>query len=299
MRVLVTGGTGQLGKSLKVFLPEAIFVSSKTYNLMNRYEVDNMLKNTKPEVVIHAAAKVGGILDNIKYPYSYYTENTLINTNVISACVDMEVPRFIGILSTCVYPDVSTHYPMSEDLIYTGAPSKTNFSYAMSKRGMAAQIDSVVKTLNHKYCYVIPSNLYGPYELLSEKSHFIGSIFSKILSARENLNNKITLLGSGKALRQVLYSKDLASILSEMVKNEIYENFNIANPDNLSIDAYAKKILEVLKLKDWEIVYDNSKSDGQLRKDVDISKFLNLFPGFKFTKFENGITEMATNYDFN
>ena len=293
MKLLITGGSGQVGKELKLLYPNAFNISSSDCNLLDKNKANQLIRDLKPDIVIHAAAKVGGITDNITNQYAYYTENTLINTNLISECVEFGVKKFIGMLSTCAYPDVSDRYPMTESMLFDGKPALSNFSYAIAKRGMAAQIDSIKSNFNYRYCYLIPSNLYGPNEKYSNKSHFIGGIFSKILKAKLDNSKEIVLLGSGKALRQLLFARDLALAIKEMIDNDVYENFNIANPSNLSIDEYARFILNVIELNDWKILYDESKPDGQFRKDVDISRFLTKFPTFKFTELESGIRQVA------
>ena len=293
MRVLVTGGSGQLGKELKPFFPDAMFVYSKEFNLLNQIQVHKLLSETKPDLVIHTAARVGGIIDNMANQFDYFTDNTLMNTNLISKCVDFGVKRFIGILSTCAYADISNKYPMSEDMLYDGKPTQTNFSYAMAKRGMAVQIDSIRSSINTNYCYLIPSNLYGPNEKFSEKSHFVAGIFDKIVKARKNKHKEIVLLGTGKPLRQLLFARDLAFAIKRMTDEGIYENLNISNPTNMSIDDYAKLILKVMGLDTWKVLYDNSKPDGQFRKDVDISRFLHYFPNFEFTGLDSGFRQIA------
>ena len=131
-RILVTGGTGLVGKHLKDIRPNAIYLSSRDANLLNAKSVDTIIGMNKPDIVIHLAARVGGVLDNITYPVEYLEENTLINTNLLRACHKHDVQKVISIGSTCIYPDVVEEYPMKEKDLFNGPPPPDNFAYAMS-----------------------------------------------------------------------------------------------------------------------------------------------------------------------
>jgi GDP-L-fucose synthase len=293
--ILVTGGTGQVGRELQVLFPDAIFVSSKDYNLTLCTDVERMIREIQPDTVIHCAARVGGILDNITHQTEYFTENVLMNTLLVDACLRNNVPNFIGILSTCIYPDVVDTYPMTEEVMHDGKPTITNFSYGIAKRAMASHIDAIREQHNKNYCYIIPCNLYGIHDKYNDRSHFIGAVLKKVYEANKRGEKQIHLFGTGRPLRQILYARDLANVLKLMVDNNVYENFNIANEDNYSINDYATIILEALELNDWVIEYDSTKPDGQYRKDVSLNKFRKLFPNFEFTSFKSGIVEVYKN----
>lgn len=294
-KILVTGGTGQVGKELQLLLPDATFISSLDCDLRSCVDVDLLILKHKPDVVIHAAARVGGILDNITHQVEYFTENVLMNTNLVDTCLKYKVPNFIGILSTCIYPDVVDKYPMKEEVMHDGKPTKTNFSYGIAKRAMATHIDAVREQYNMNYCYVIPCNLYGIHDKYNDRSHFIGALLKKIYEADKQGKKEITLFGTGKPLRQILYARDLARVLYRMVVDNTYHSFNIANEDNFSIDQYAKIVLKALGFEDWTINYDSSKPDGQYRKDVSLDEFREYFPDFRFTPLEEGIVEVYKN----
>ena len=149
MRILVTGGNGLVGKHLQEVLPDATYISSKDCDLTESYQVHRLMYKKRPDVVIHLAARVGGILDNINYPVDYLEENIMINTNVLRKCHQFGVERVISILSTCIYPDVVDTYPLKEEILFNGPPPPDNFAYAMSKRCMATQIDSYKKQYNN------------------------------------------------------------------------------------------------------------------------------------------------------
>jgi GDP-L-fucose synthase len=288
-RILVTGGTGQVGKELKKILPNAVFVGSKDYDLTNCKAVSQMYKDIKPTTVIHSAAKVGGILDNIQHQVEYYAENVMMNTLVVDQALKNNVKNFIGILSTCAYPDIVDQYPMEEIMLHNGKPTITNFSYGIAKRGMAVHIDAIREKYSFNYCYLIPCNLYGPYDKFDYRSHYVGALVSKIHEAKLKGKKKITLYGDGTPLRQFLYAKDLAVIISSMIEQDLYENLNIASEANISIDSIARIALDVLECSDFTIIYDNTKPNGQHRKDVCLNKFKKYFPDFLFTPLQDGI----------
>ncbi len=292
-RILITGGTGLIGTYLKDYLPSALYVSSKDFNLLVESEVRLMFKEIKPSIVIHLAALVGGVHHNIEEPVKYFEENVLMNTFVLKESYKNNVERFTGILSSCIYPDKISSYPIKEDKLLDGAPHKDLFSYSYAKRCMAIQIDMYNKKYNTKYNYLIPCNLYGEFDKFdSVKGHFVGALIQKILDAKKNGLNFITLFGDGTPYRQFMHAKDLARLIKEMISKEKFFNMNVATDENYTIDHIAKIALKTLGLENFSIKYDNTKPNGQYRKDIDISKLKKYFPDFKPTKLENGIKEI-------
>ena len=293
MKILVTGGNGLVGKHLQDILPEAVYVSSKDYDLTQSYQVHRLMYKERPDVVIHLAARVGGILDNITNPVDYLEQNILINTNVLKHCHQFNVGKVISILSTCIYPDVVDTYPMKEEVLFNGPPPPDNFAYAMSKRCMATQMDSYVKQHNKQWSYLIPCNLYGEHDKYEEHhSHFVSALIKKIHEAKDS----VEIWGTGKPLRQFMYAGDLARVIKYMIDNDVVDNFNVA-PDYVhSIEEITKIGMESCGKGDLKIVYDNTKPDGQYRKDVDSSKLISVMKGFKFTSLEEGIRRVYDNF---
>lgn len=290
--ILITGGSSMVGKHMKELLSpgyNVTYVDSSYCDLTDPKAVRWLISSYEPDHVIHLAAKVGGIQDNIKKPAEYFVDNILMNTNVVKACQEYNIKRFTGILSTCIYPDVVDTYPMKEEDMFKGPPTPTNFSYGYAKRAMAVQIDAHNKQYGTKYNYLIPCNLYGEHDNFNDdtKAHFITALLKKI----KNSNGQLKLLGTGTPLRQFMYAGDLARIILEVVNRDITESFNVAPDWNYSINEMAEKVLHVINKK-MDIVYTNPELDGQYRKDVSNAKLKKLFPTFKFTNFENSIKKV-------
>ena len=288
-RIVISGGSGMVGKSLKKIMPNATYLSSKDYNLTSEKGVAQMYHDLKPDVVIHLAAKVGGIIDNINKPFTYFTDNILMNTLLLEYARKTGVKRFIGILSTCIYPDKVSNYPMMEEVLHQGPPTPTNFSYGYAKRCLAVQIDACNKEYKTNYQYLIPCNLYGEYDKFGENSHFVAALIKKIHQAKSKGDDKITLFGTGAPLRQFMHSNDLALIIKKCIYENVYESFNVSTEQNFSINDIAKTAIKACKANNIKIEYDSTKPDGQFRKDVSIEKMKILFPTFKPTKLYHGI----------
>ena len=293
MSILVTGGSGLIGTYLKEILPEATYVSSKDFNLVKQEEVSLMFKKIKPTNVIHLAALVGGIHHNIQEPVRYFEENILMNTFVLRESFKNNVKHFTGILSSCIYPNEIKEFPIKEDKLLIGAPHEDLFSYSYAKRCMAIQIDMYNKKHETKYNYLIPCNLYGEFDKFDPiKGHFVGALIEKLINAKKNLEKTITLFGDGKPFRQFMHAKDVANIIKMMIMNNKYHNMNIATNENYTIDAIAKIALRACDAEDISIIYDKNKPNGQMRKDIEISKLNKYFPKFLPIKLEKGIKEI-------
>jgi len=297
MKIVITGGSGLVGNSLKKYLSHGIFLSSKEYDLTKESDVISMYETHKPDVVIHLAAKVGGILDNINKPAEYFTENVIMNTLLIHYAKKFNVNRFIGVLSTCIFPDVMPSYPMKEKDLHYGPPTDTNFSYGYAKRSMAVQIDAYNKQYGTKYQYLIPCNLYGIGDKDNESnSHFITALVKKIFIAKQNNESSITLYGDGTPLRQFMFADDFAKVIYHILQNNIYESFNVAGKENLTIKEMANIALKSCDVEHLNINWDISKPNGQHRKDVSTEILNSLLPNFNPILLSEGIKLIYNSY---
>lgn len=296
MKIVVTGGSGLVGSHLKKILPDAIYLSSKDYNLTSENEIDRMYSELKPNCVIHLAARVGGIIDNIKHPAQYFTENVLMNTLLVEYAYKYNVERFIGILSTCIYPDKVENYPLTEDMLHLGPPTPTNFSYGYAKRCLAVQIDSYNEEYGAKYNYLTPCNLYGEGDKDGDNSHFVTALVKKIYDANTNGDDKITLFGDGTPIRQFLHVDDFCGIIKYVIDNDIFDSFNVATTETLTIKEIAK--IAILACgKELKIEWDSTKPNGQHRKDVSIDKMLTIVKNYQSIRLIDGIKKVYNEYD--
>jgi GDP-L-fucose synthase len=295
--ILVTGGSGLVGIHLKRVLPDAVYVSSKNFNLTNQTDGLNMYAKYRPDTVIHLAARVGGIFDNLNHPAEYFDENILMNTLVLRYAHQYNVCRFIGILSSCIFPDVNERYPLKEEDLHNGPPTSSNFSYGVAKRALATQIEMYNLQYKTKYSYLTPCNLYGENDKDDEnKSHYVTALVKKIYEANCKKEDSITLYGDGTPLRQFMHAQDFANIINIVIEQDITESFNVAPDENRSIDEIARIAVEVTPNPSLKIKYDPTKPNGQYRKDLDITRLKKLIPNYKFISLKDGIKQFYNFY---
>jgi GDP-L-fucose synthase len=294
-KILVTGGHGLVGSE---FISEQYFKpTSKDYDLRKR-EDTNRLMIKQFDSVIHCAAKVGGVGGNINYKGEFFYDNIMMNTNVIEGARLTGVKNLVSFLSTCVFPD-RVEYPLTESKIHLGPPHFSNDAYAYAKRMADIQIRSYNEQYGLNYKSVIPCNIYGPndnYDIVN--GHVLPSLIHKCYLAREN-NTPLTIWGSGKPLREFIFSKDVAK-LTEWVLYNYNENEPIilSTSEEISIMDIVDIIVELMNFK-GDIIFDSSKPDGQFRKPSDNSKIKNYLPDFKFTPLYDGLKETIEYFEKN
>lgn len=293
MKIVVTGGTGLVGKALKNYLPDAIYLSSKDFDLTKEKDVIGLFEDIRPTRVIHLAARVGGILDNINNPAPYFTDNVLMNTLLVKYAHEYNVDRFTGILSTCIYPDEVSTYPLKEEMLHLGPPTPTNFSYGYAKRCLAVQIDSYNKQYGRKYNYLIPCNLFGPGDKDEvHNSHFVTALIKKIYEAKKLKKDFIELYGNGTPLRQFMLADDFSRTIKYIIDNDITESFNVATEETLSIKEIAEKALDACDATDLKIIWNKEMPNGQYRKDVSIDKLKSIYKEFETKSIKEGIRKV-------
>jgi len=295
-KILVTGGSGLVGRYLKQIMPDAYYISSDDYDLTKENEVELLFKKNRFKTVIHLAARVGGIHHNIIEPVKYFEENILMNTFILKYSYKNKVKYFLTLLSSCIYPDRIKKFPIKEKNLFEGAPHESLFSYSYAKRSMAVQIDAYNKKFKTNYNYIIPCNLYGEFDKFGDiEGHFVGALIEKIIEAKKNKKNYISLFGDGTPKRQFMHAKDLAKIIKLSIDNKITENFNVATNENYSVKKIAQLALKACNFKEAKISFDKNMPNGQMRKDIDISKLKKLFPKFKPIKLVDGIKQVYIN----
>ena len=299
-KILVTGGTSHLAKSLKKYIPDAIYINGRSeLDLTDYKETLEYFKKESPDWVLHLASKVGGIKSNMENPFEYFYDNLLINTNVFRSCKELGIKRLTSILSTCVYPSDNVSYPITEDNIILGDPEKTNRGYAQSKRILAELTDLYNEKYGGKYNYIIPCNLFGmegSYD--PSKTHFLTSLIYKASKSLSNGEKELEMFGSGKVLRQFVTYDDFAKILEFCVKNDVTESFNFAPDYNLSLVEYGKIIEEITDGK-IKVSFNGQGPDGIYRKDADNSRMKKIAPDFEFSDLNSSIKDVLDFYLYN
>jgi GDP-L-fucose synthase len=294
-KILVTGGNGLVGSE---FIGDQYYKpSSKQYDLIDKDQTYRlMLKGF--DSIIHCAAKVGGVGANMNYKGEFFYNNIMMNTNVIEGARLSGVKNLVAFLSTCVFPD-KVDYPLTEKKIHLGEPHFSNNAYAYAKRMTEVQIRSYNEQYGLNYKSVIPTNIYGPndnYDL--ENGHVLPALIHKCYLAREN-KTPLTIWGSGKPLREFIFSKDVAK-LTEWVLYNYNENEPIilSTSEEISIKEVVNVITELMNFK-GDVIFDTSKPDGQYRKPSDNTKIKNYQPNFKFTPFYEGLKETIEFFENN
>lgn len=282
--ILVTGGSGMVGNTLKEILPDAFYISSDNCNLTSENDTKYMFKHLKPTKVIHLAAKVGGVKANMEQLGQFYTDNIKINTNVLHYSMVYKVEKVLSLLSTCIYPDIVT-YPLTEEQIHNGPPHESNFAYAYAKRMIDVQSRAYRKQYGCNFVTAVPNNLFGEHDNFDlNNSHVIPAMIRKMHEAKQK-NEDVVLWGDGTPLREFTYSKDLAQILVFLLDNYNDENpINIGNTNEYSIMQIAELIALKLEYNN-NIIWDTSKPNGQYKKPSDNSKLIQL--GFDKNRYTN------------
>jgi len=294
-KLLVTGGNGLVGSAIN-----ANIKLGREYNLINPEETLKAFQLHKPTHVIHCAAKVGGLGGNMNYKGEYFHDNIMINTNVIESARNSGVTNLVAFLSTCIFPD-NIEYPLTEKKIHLGEPHFSNYPYAYSKRMADIQIRAYREQYGLNYTSVIPCNIYGPNDNFSlEHGHVIPMLIHKLYLAQQN-NTDFVVWGSGKPLREFIFSKDVAKLAEWALDNyDESEPIIFSTSNEISIMDLVDLLVKEFEFK-GKVIFDNSKPDGQFRKPSDNSKLKSYLPNFEFTSIEEGIKETGCwfkeNYD--
>ena len=313
-KILIAGGSGMVGSAIyrellskgygakknggKIFTP-----SRQDLNLGNYNDVKDWFKKFSPDVVIIAAAKVGGILANSKKPYDFILENLKIQTNIIENAWKSKVKRLLFLGSSCIYPKFASQ-PITEDDLLSGYLEETNEFYAIAKIAGLKLCEALRIQHGFDTLCLMPSNLYGRGDNYHySNSHVMAALISKFIKARQDNIKQVTCWGSGKPLREFLFVDDLAEGCLFALENWDPDNknsplnrsgrksnlLNVGSPYEISIKDLANKISNITKF-DGEIIWDTNKPDGTPRKKLDTSKFTSIGWEAK-TSLDNGITK--------
>ena len=278
---LVAGASGMVGRAIVRIaknqgISEIFEVTSKTCDLRDPNKTRQLLLDTKPDVVIDAAAKVGGILANSSEPVEFMIDNLQIQTNLFSASHEADVKRVVFLSSSCVYPKYANQ-PIKESSLLTGSLEETNSAYAIAKISGMRLIQAYRQQYGRNWISVMPTNLYGTFDNFSTtSSHVLPALIRKFHDAKVKNENQVTLWGTGKPQRELMEVDDFARALTLVInKYDDEETINIGVGKDQTIREIAQLIKEVIGFN-GEIVWDTSKPDGTPRKLLEISKLRTL-----------------------
>ena len=280
MTILVAGGTGLAGSAIVRELArvnkKVIGISSKDVNLLDRAKTCSNIKDLKPNVIIDAAAKVGGVGRNNAYPVEFLSQNLQIQTNLMDAAHEVKVEKFVFLGSSCIYPR-NCAQPIKEDYLLTGELEQTNSAYAMAKIAGIELIKSYRKEYGYSWISIMPTNLYGPNDSFDlENSHVLPALIRKFVEAKRNNSPEVVLWGSGTPLREFLHVDDLAkAILVCLEKYDDSQQINIGSGDEISIRDLGQKIANLTGFT-GKVVWDSNRPDGTPRKVLDSTKINDL-----------------------
>ncbi len=304
MNILVTGATGLLGKTIQKMenkfccgqcsgcpwknKPFYYAPSSSDCDLTVWKDTQDLIDMVQPSHVVHLAGVVGGIQDNVNRPFEFSIDNLLMNSNITDICVENNIPLIVA-SSTCVYPAEVNKYPLTEDMVDSGPPEKTNSAYAYAKRAMTHSLRAAHKQYDYNFSVLYFSNLYGEFDHFENenKAHLVTALIKKFHKAKEEGKDKVTLLGTGKPLRQFMYAEDAAKIIQKVLKMGCWGEYNVATPENLSVSEIATIVAEIVGYT-GDIEY-NGELDGVYRKDASSDRLLGVIGEYEFTKLKDGV----------
>ena len=282
MKVLILGSNGLVGTSVKNVLEknpnikELICATRNDADLFNFEETKELIGNSKPDIMINAAAKVGGIYANNSKRTEFILENLKINVNILEASIPFSNMYIINLGSSCIYP-LEAENPIKEESVMSGRLEPTNSPYAMAKLTAIEIGDALSNQYGHKVLNLMPTNLYGPFDNFSENdSHVIPGLIAKMHKAKEQKAKEFKIWGTGKPLREFLYVDDLSKAIEYLIFNKPEESLlNIGSGIEITIYDLAKKIKEVVDF-DGQLDFDSTKPDGNPRKLLDSTTIKNL-----------------------
>lgn len=275
--IYIAGHRGMVGSAIwraleKQGYTRLIGKTSAELDLKNQAATQAFFEKEKPQVVIDAAARVGGILANNSYPYQFLMDNMQIQNNLISSALENDVDKFLFLGSSCIYPKMAPQ-PLKEDYLLTDSLEPTNEWYAVAKITGIKACEAIRKQFGKDYVSLMPTNLYGTHDNFDlQTSHVLPAMIRKFHDAKINNHETVTLWGSGSPKREFLFVDDMAAAVVFALENQLPEHlYNVGTGEDLEIKALATLVQEVVGHK-GDIIWDATKPDGTPRKLMDISK---------------------------
>jgi GDP-L-fucose synthase len=280
-KIYIAGHKGMVGSAIwRALLTKGytnlIGANSSDLDLKNQNDVFEFISKENPEIIIDAAAKVGGILANNDFPYQFIMENMQIQNNLIDTSLKLNIDKFIFLGSSCIYPKLAPQ-PLKEEYLLTDTLEPTNEWYAIAKITGVKACQAIRKQFNKDYVSLMPTNLYGTYDNFDlNTSHVLPAMIRKFHEAKENNHAPVALWGSGMPMREFLFVDDLAKAVVFALENSLPEYlYNVGTGKDITIKQLAETIQKTVG-HHGEIIWDSSKPDGTPRKLLDVSKMHSL-----------------------
>ena len=299
MNILVTGGNGMVASCIKdlqnMYPNDSFFYMTRNQcDLSSDKSVNDFFNNStiKYDYIIHLAAKVGGLFMNLNSNIEMFSENIRINENILKACHKYNIKRGIFCLSSCIYPCNPSRFPMDETMIHESPPHPSNEGYAYAKRMLELQCRQYNKAYGTQYICVVPVNLYGPYDNFNiENGHVIPSIMHRFHKEKTKDTREFIAYGTGNPLRQFLYAPDFAKIICNILFDKNSQNIKpiICCNKEVTIKEMVETLGKTMNINVDDIKWDETKSDGCMKKTVDNTQLLKLYPDFNFISLQNGL----------
>ena len=292
-RVAVTGGNGFLGKNvvrkLREVDAEVCVIDIDKYDLRRLEDIRCALNENRPQMVIHLAARVGGIGANLEHPAEFFYDNLMMGVPLLHECWARGVEKFIALGTICCYPKFSP-VPFQEDDLWNGYPEETNAPYGLAKKMLLVQSEAYRQQYGYNSIFLMPVNLYGPGDNFDPaSSHVIPALIKKCVDAREVGDDQIEVWGDGSPTREFLYVEDAAEgILLAAERYDQSHPVNLGSAYEISIKELVEKVARLTQFH-GRIVWDKTKPNGQPRRKLDVSRAKEFFGFSAETSFEEGL----------
>ena len=307
-KLFITGHNGMVGSNLLEYFKKkynCITVDRANLDLKDEKELNLFLKENKPDIILHAAAKAGGIVSNKDEKIEMFVENTSIQNSLFKSAFNQKIKKIIFLGSSCIYPK-NSKIPIKEEYLLNGKLEETNEGYALAKISGVKLCQFYNQKYKTDYRAVMPCNLYGPNDHFNlSKGHVIPALIKKFVDAKKNNSKNVLIWGTGKPMREFLFTYDLSKCLEKIMSlskkeySKITDNnylINVGSEQNISINQLAKKIKKISNFK-GKIIYQKNFPDGVYNKKLDCNKLKKIVKKINTTTLNEGLSRVIKEYE--